>query len=84
MNIFGAIEDGVNAYKKSSEIVDGIGNIGKTPELDNTSTDINSGLTPEQIEAQEKAKAEAEAEAKRKAEWEKLVSEWSNDSYEWI
>ena len=84
LNIFGAIEGGVNAYNAGEEIVDGIGNIGKTPELDNTSTDINSGLTPEQIEAQEKAKAEAEAEAKRQAEWEKLVSEWSNDSYEWI
>ena len=65
LNVFAAIDGAVNIYNTGSEIVDGIGNLGKTPETGDTSTE--SGLTPEELEAQAKAKAEEEAEAKRKA-----------------
>ena len=85
LNVFAAIEGGVNAYNKGAEIVNGIANLGKTPETGDVSTDINSGLTPEQIEAQEKAKAEAEAEAKRQAEWEAELARISAeaDNFDW-
>ena len=85
MNVFGAIENGANAYNAGAEIVNGIANLGKTPETGDVSTDINSGLTPEQIEAQEKAKAEAEAEAKRQAEWEAELARISAeaDNFDW-